>query len=1005
MQAAGVDRHDEAYDMLLDEVSKATGCSEERLFILAGNHEVQRDGFERFLDDHRAWRGMLNGVDEASKLNDLYASAAFDSAVAAKFANFLDLDRYLRAGALSKERRFENAFATVDHIGPLNLDLIRFNTAVFSTGGHKDFDRDEQNLAVPEYAVMDAIKALSPGSFRIFMTHHPLNMLTEQSARYLEGEIVKHGNVHLFGHMHDPQPKSMVGLKGKILANQSGALFTSRKEFYNGYALITFDRSNGHSETLIRSYFKDRNEFDEGVDIIGGGGRWYPSQEARQHFRKIATPVDPDKFRKHLSGPALEALLTRESSVGGEGDLHRRFIAPPLRRTFFHQERDETEVEIDSSASFDDLIKGDTHFVIYAQPEYGRTMLLKELRYRYLANAKEANFPRLPILIDFHDISNHVNNMLRRMRACCELLPDGHDHESLLKLGHAVLLIDDVNFSDVQRMKILREFVAKYPKALYILSSPHWSAKQFGASVDPEMPIRFDFVEVMEFRRNDMRQLLAKDDRCTDVEEWLDRLQNEFREINLPFTAANGSILIEILSEKYNFTPVNRTVLMEQFVDSTLRKAAVDQSRRETFDYTNKTDLLSHIAAWMARTDEYVPPREALRTEMKAYVDAKGLNVSLDGLLAEFLVARIFVARSEDRISFRYRGVLEYFIAVRMATNIEFKGWIMEEDRYLRYVNEILYYAGKVRNDGPLIEEVSKRHAEIMKAALKDTGRLDLEQLETVQIPRDDDGNDEPLEIASPPLTKEEKDEELEAEFPTDEENRQEVYRPKIDEIGTGSFLSLILYSGLIKNMELISDAEKRRHLSVVWNSWSLTLVSSLRIAPKLAKARRFRVNGVLYELQAPHGMSDSMLLRQMILRLPHAYIQLISNAMGTEKLERQLTEPTLTECDEALIFQFFRIGLLADLRLDSTPGAIAALAGRLKGHQYLLWSLIVHLGELRRLDRIKVSHFEALEETVGTAIADLKGGSRKQRDDERRKQISRLRRDRLVLNLRRDRE
>jgi hypothetical protein len=59
----------------------------------------------------------------------------------------------------------------------------------------------------------------------------------------------------------------------------------------------------------------------------------------------------------------------------------------------------------------------------------------------------------------------------------------------------------------------------------------------------------------------------------------LDRLQGEFKEINLPFTAANGTILIEILSEKYNFTPINRSVLMEQFVDSTLRKAAVEQKQ------------------------------------------------------------------------------------------------------------------------------------------------------------------------------------------------------------------------------------------------------------------------------------------------------------------------------------------------------------------------------------------------------------------------------------------
>jgi len=1003
VQAAGVDLHDDAYDFLLDKVAKVTGCSDERIFVLPGNHEVERDGLMRFAESHREWRNLVNTPNETEEFNRIYAENHMNLALDAKFSNYDYLDRYLRGGAPVGERKFGNNVVTVDHIAALNLDLVRFNTALLSTGGHADFASDERNLVVPEYAVRDAVKALTPGAYRIAMTHHPMSSLSEQSARYLEGEIAKHFNIHLFGHMHDPQPKSVVGLTGGIVANQSGAIFTSRSNSYNGYALITVDRSNGHSETLLRSYFKDRSEFADGIDIIDEG-RWYPSQEARQHFRKIATPVDVAKFRSHLSGPALQALLERECAIEQENGLHDRFVAPPLKRSFFQDGPDESKVEIETAVSFDELGKSGLHCIIHARPEYGRTTLLKQLRYRLLADAESIAFPRRPVLFDFHDITSNPDNMLRRMRGNCELLPDGHDLESLLKLGHVSVLIDDVNFLDPQRMKILREFVTRYPKAQYLLSSPHASVRRYGASVDPEMPVRFDFVEVMEFRRNDMRQLLAKDARCMDVEDWLDRLQNEFREINLPFTAANGSILIEILSEKHNFSPVNRAVLMEQFVDSTLRKAAVEQSRRETFDYTNKTDLLSHIASWMARSDEYIPTREVLRTEMKSYIDGKGLIVPLDALLNEFLAARIFVVRSEDRISFRYRGVLEYFIAVRMTVDPDFKSWIMDADRYLRYVNEILYYAGKIRNDAPLIEEVSRRHAKIMDDAIGVLGPIDFDQLSSLQVPRDNHDVDESLEIARPPLTKEEKDEELEAEFPKDEESRQEVYRPKVEDMSTSSFLSLLLYSGLIKNMELIADADKRRHLSMIWHSWGVILVSSLRFAPKLAKERRFRVNGVLYEVQAPHGMADSTLLRQMILRLPHAHLRLISNTMGTEKLERQLTEPTLAEAGEPLIFEFFRTGLLADLRLSTTPGAVSALATKLKDHRYLLWSLIVHLGELRRLDRIKDSHFGELEATVAAAIADLKGGDRKQKGEERQRQMARLRRDRLVLSMREDR-
>lgn len=1008
VQAAGVDSHDDAYDVLIDRVSKATGCSDERIFIVPGNHDLSWTGLDAHAEEHRSWRDVLGTAQEMSQLNQWFEEGAFNTPANSKFSNFYELERFLGGDQGKGTRRHRSAFATVDHIEALNVDLVVFNTAVLSAGGREGFAKDERNLAVPEYAVIEAIKALTPGSFRIFATHHPFGMLSEQSARYLEGEITRHASVHLFGHMHDPQPRSVVGLTGSVLSDQAGALFTARKEYYNGYSLLTIDRSvENFSETLIRSYFKERNAFDDGVDIAPGG-RWYPSPAASQHFRKIAAPVNEMLFRKHLQGPALSRLKQEESVAGGEANIHERFVSPPLRRTFIQEvTREEAKTEEESPVAFCDVIVGDANLILYAKAEYGRTTLLRELRYQLLASADSVRFPRLPIMLDFEDISNNADNMLRLVRGRAEVAPDGHDVESLLKLGHACVLIDDVQFADRSRMSVLRQFVSRFPKARYIFSSPHNSASQYGAHVDPETPLRFEFVEVQELRRNDMRQLLTKYERCTDIEVWLDRLQQEFREINLPFTAANGSILIEILSEKYNFTPINRSVLMEQFVDSTLRKTAIEQSRREVFDYTNKTDLLAHVAAWMARSDNYIPAKESLRTEMKAYVDARGLVASLDDLLHEFLTARIFVSRSDDRISFRYRGVLEYFIALRMISDSAFKEWIMEEERYLRYLNEILYYAGKHRGDTALVQIVHERHQAIIAEALSDIDEFDLDQLAEIQLPDEDGEGFGSIidEFASPPLSQQEKDAELEAGHPVDAEERQEVYRPRAEEISDRVLLSLILLSGLVKNMEHISDADKRRHLAEVWRGWSLLLVASLRVAPKLARERRIRVNGAMYEVLAPHGMTDTALLRQMMLRLPHVHVRALAMTLGTEKLERQLTEPTLETGKDPVIYDFLRTGLIADLRLGSTPGAIQALALQLKDNPYLLWSLIVHLSELRRLDGIKEEHFRVIEGTLAKSIANLKGGSHKEKQDEQRRQLTRLSKDRLLLTLKRDKE
>lgn len=940
-------------------------------------------------------------------LNRRFAASEYDEIARDKFEAFNELETFLRGDDHEHVRVMGNAFVRVDRVEALNVEIVTFNTAMFSTGGSQKFDSDERNLAIPEYAIMEAVKVLDAGSLRIATTHHPLSSLSEVSSRYLESQISEHAHFHLFGHMHDPQPRSVSSLRGEVFTDQAGAIFTARNEYYNGYSLITIDRQSGHCEVLIRSYFKERREFDEGIDVHSGG-KWYKDQAAREHFRKIATPVDLDKFRAHISGEFRARLYEEDAAPGGDAELHERFVEPPLVKTFIHVAKGaEESAEVQVPVTFDELLTSGRNAIVYARPEYGRTSLLREVRHKMVEKVVGIEFPRLPVILDFVEIGQNVNKVLGLVRGSTSPLPEGHDAEGLLKLGHICVMIDDVKFDDAKRIRILREFVEAYPKARYIFSSNWDTVYRMGVRVNPEMPVRFDFIELQELKRHNMRQLITKFERCDDVEVWLDRLQEQFREINLPFTAANGTILLEILGANGKFAPVNRAVLMEQFVETTLEKAAENQSYRATFDFNNKANLLSYIAAWMARKNLYVPLREDVRGAMKWCLDEMGLDAPpLDDLMHEFLTARIFERRSDGRIAFRYRGVMEYFIAYRMTVDPDFKGWVLDEGRYLTFVNELLYYAGKTRNDPQLIDLIRDRHLEIFGKATEHLQPIDLNVFDTYPLPADDGG--ESLEhaaarLVTPPLTQEEKDEEFDVEIPQDEEGRQEVFRPKIDNIQEALFFSLTLYSGLVRNFEHMADAKKREHLRHIWRSWATLMLDSARFAPRIAKERKLRINGILYEIQAPKGMSDASILKQMLIRLPHAMIRLIATTLGTEKLRKQLIEPDLEDGLEPKVIKLFRVGLISELRLDETPGAVADLVRTLRENMFLLWSLVVHIGELRRLDKIREDHLKALIPPTAEAIADMGGGSKKDRDESKRKQIARLEREQLVLKLKRD--
>lgn len=997
VQAGGTDSHEEAYDALLDRVAAATGCSDERVIIVPGNHDLSQSIVDKTRAEHLQWRDTANNMQS---LNQLYADSAFSSIGRTKFAAHGDLEHFLGNGNVT----YRNDFASVCHFSELNIDVVILNTSMLSVGGHRGLGDDQGKLAVPEYAVLEAAKHLTPNTYRIFTTHHPFGMLSEAGARYLRGAVEQYANLHLFGHMHDPDARNTTSFKGELFSDQAGAVFTQRKGAYIGYSLISVDRAKHFYETHLRTYFDDRKAFDEARDIIDQG-KFYSSQEAREFWRKVATPVEERAFRAHLAGRCLASLKAEGDSGPGERDPHEMFVPPPMKRTSIRPIIGDEYSTEETLVGFDDLVSEDGHIIIFAAPEYGRTSVLKEIQYRLLQHAESVRFPRLPIIIDFNDIKHNVTALLRVVKSSAIDPPDSADIESLLQLGHACLLVDDVLFADARRMEILREFVRTFPKARYIFSSPKNSAAPFGARVVPEMPIHFEFVELCVLRRREMRQLVLKFGGRGDVDILLDRLQSEFQEINLPFTAANGSILMSIYEEQSGFRPINRSVLIEQFIDTTLRKASIEESRRETFDYANKTALLAHIAAWMAFRDDYSPKTEAVRTEIKAYLNKVGLNAPVDQLMAEFLVARIFVQRSEERLSFRYRAVLEYFIAIQMRDQPHFKFWVMDESRYLQFVNEIHYHAGKLRNDAELVDEIGLRFAKILQQIEEKHGSIDLDQLTSLKLPVAEDANLDRLsqQLSAPPMSQEERDEELEADLPRDVEERQEVFRPRIENPAQKLLVALFLYSGVLKNMELIKDAEKRRHLTEIWKGWSIFLHLSLEIVPQLAQHRRLRINGVMYEIRAPHGMSDGELARAIALKLPIGVSNVLSATLGTEKLERQLTEPQLETVKEPLIYELLRASLIADLRLNATTAALRAALVGLRHSSYLLEAMIWKISDLRRLDRLVA--FKDIEAALAEGIATLKGGTREARADEKRRQLKRLRTEGLLLRIKRQNE
>jgi 3',5'-cyclic AMP phosphodiesterase CpdA len=995
--AGGTDDHNEGYDYLISKISAKTHCSDDRIFIIPGNHDVERAQVELFSDNHEDWRTNSNDME---KLNEWYRTSNYDDVISKKFRAYHELENYLSANSLI----YRNSFVSIYRLDALSVEIVVVNTAAFSTGGIEKFGNDQSNLGVPEHAIYDALKKLTEGSFKIFCTHHPLSFLAETSQKALRAEIQRNADVHLFGHMHEPVSANLSSFGGELFSNQAGAVFTSRKDPYIGYSLISVEIENLLFEANLRTYYDDRKCFDKALNVASDG-IFYSSLQSRDFWRKTASQVDEQSLRTYISGEGYSKLLVEQQKQPGELEQEKRFVPAPMNKHNIRQGEDTTDDAKDViPITIDDILLSDANLIIYAAPEFGRSTLLKCLRTRMMTDASEIARIRLPILFDFEDIKYSTEALLSLCKARTHGALEKVNIDSLLLQGLACVVIDDVDFGDAKKIPILRQFVERFPKCRYIFSSPKAVAAPYGAHVAPEMPIAFEFVEICEFKRRDMRQLVKTFENCENVEELLDRLQSEFKEISLPFTAANGTILMTILQEQSGFRPINRAVLVEQFIDTTLRKAAADQSKRETFDYGNKTALLAYIASWMVAKDDYVPIFEDLRECVAKYLKDVGLSEDIDKLFNEFFLARIIVRKPDNKACFRYRAILEYFIALRMSHDELFKAWILDESRYLQYINEIQYYAGKSRNDSTTLELVAVRfELELQKVFDGIGNEIDYVKIASLSLPVSKDSSAGELwnQLSMPPLTQEEKDRELEAEIPVDIEKRQTVFRPKIDLPGNRFILSVLLFSGLVKNLELVPDELKRRCLDRLWHGWSAFLHLSLAVVSELVRHRKLKINGVMYVINAPKSMPDNELARRIALSMPVSISKFASSSLGTEKLERQLTSPTLFDNTEVpLVFEFFRTALIADLRLSATPGAIESAFQKFRGSRYLTESLVWKVGELRRLERLRTEHFDAVTASSINAIAKLRGVSHEKMNAERSKQLNRIKKERLVLEI-----
>lgn len=189
------------------------------LFIIPGNHDVNRYKVSKFLDDERnklETREEIRGICNNIELMNRYLER-FDN-----YSNFIS-KLYGKDFVMDSTNYYfaDNKIAN----NKMNVGIIGLNSAWTSYGGRNDCN----NIYVSEVQLKQAINKVAGASLKMVLMHHPPTWLYEEDRTDVESLLYQNCHVLLHGHLHSPDFQISSLKKGQIIIIPAGAIYTDRR--------------------------------------------------------------------------------------------------------------------------------------------------------------------------------------------------------------------------------------------------------------------------------------------------------------------------------------------------------------------------------------------------------------------------------------------------------------------------------------------------------------------------------------------------------------------------------------------------------------------------------------------------------------------------------------------------------------------------------------------------------------------------------------------------------
>jgi predicted phosphodiesterase len=299
------EEYESAAKELLSPVLEATNVPKNRLFIVPGNHDLERTNLrllgswlQLFKTSAEVNAALLNLSDRAVLLHPLKAYTEFVR------------------GFWGPEAVPEPAYSFV---APFEIRGVRFAVlgmnSAWMCGQHieKDEVADYGYLILGEPQYYDGIRETTfrDADVRLGVLHHPFSWLGEVvSRRAVEQVLSQACHFLLRGHEHESRLTISTGPEGNCAILSAGATY-DRREYPNGYNFVHLDLDAGRGVAFLRRYDRLRGFHNDTV-TTGDGTPGFHRFVLPKGLGRSAAPAAPVPVARREPEPALAVERIRD---------------------------------------------------------------------------------------------------------------------------------------------------------------------------------------------------------------------------------------------------------------------------------------------------------------------------------------------------------------------------------------------------------------------------------------------------------------------------------------------------------------------------------------------------------------------------------------------------------------------------------------------------------------------------------------------------------------------